>query len=96
MRDNKQTTRMKQKYNLFNVVCFLFHFQVQLGKQARLGGGQGTKLCGKMSVQVLQCQSFVPSTRKPQTVVSKKTPKLSAHDVAQDFPPSQFEHKEGT
>jgi hypothetical protein len=53
----------------------LFHFQVQLGKQACLGGGQGTLgWGGKMGVQVLQCQSFVPSTRK-QTVVSKKTPK---------------------
>jgi hypothetical protein len=52
----------------------LFHFQVQLGKQACLGGGQGTLGGWKMGVQVLQCQSFVPSTRKPN-MVSKKTPR---------------------
>jgi hypothetical protein len=93
MRDNKQTTRMKQKYNLFNVVCFLFHFQVQLGKQACLGGGQGT-LGGEDGCASSSVSKFC--SFNPQTMLSKKTPKLSAHDVAQDFSPSQFEHKEGT
>lgn len=52
--------------------------------------GGGRWVCKFFSVKVL----FLQPANK--TVVSKKTPKLSAHDVAQDFPPSQFEHKEGT